>query len=56
MLEDPGMRELHNDIVVSYEDRCAARQRLKDIPGSEVLFALERARRPGEGEEPLQEP
>ena len=61
-MADPGSRFEHVRIKVSLEDREAARQYLKDLPGSEVLFAKERDRRTDaqgnvvEPEEPPKQP
>lgn len=40
--------------VGSYRDRCAARDWFESLPGTHAILELERARRPGEGKEPIE--
>ena len=61
LLDGPawGQKDEHCDkhlAVYSHADRLHAREQLKLVPGSEVLFALERPKRLGEADEPAGQP
>ena len=53
---DTHRAHIDETVYTPLEIRAAARQRLHDTPGSEVLFACEAVRLDGESDEPIDHP